>query len=406
MSSSLKPIKVLLLSFYYPSDISAGAFRAEALVKALEHRLPEGSKLQVITTLPNRFKEGGKDSWQSISVDGRVTINRCAVRGGGRGMVSQARAFASYALQVRQLINGQDYDLVIATSSRLMTSVLGRWVAGRSRARLYQDIRDIFVDNLPHVLPLGAGRLLAPIFAGLERWALGRADRVNLVSRGFESYFVPRYPHQRFTWHTNGIDALFVEAVEQDRFKPADHPLVGWPLKVLYAGNLGAGQGLENILPGLAVRLAGRVEFLVIGDGGARASLEQALEERGVTNVELRAPLPREQLLDKYRDADLLFLHLDDIPSFTRVLPSKLFEYAATGKPIWAGVAGYPASFVEHEIDNATIFPPCDLEEALAALDQLEVHSRPRPAFVAKWRRDRIMDEMATDILALVMNEA
>ncbi|MFY0992592.1 glycosyltransferase family 4 protein [Halomonas sp. C05BenzN] len=375
-------------------------------MRALEHRLPEGSELQVITTLPNRFKEGGKDSCQSVTVDGRVTINRCAVSGGGRGMVSQARAFASYALQVRQLINGQDYDVVIASSSRLMTSVLGRWVAGRSTARLHQDIRDVFVDNLPHVLPLGTGRLLAPVFARLERWALGRADRVNLVSRGFESYFASRYPRQQFTWHTNGIDSLFVEAVEQGRFTPADQPPAGGPLKVLYAGNLGAGQGLEHILPGLAARLAGRAEFLVIGDGGARASLEQALEERGVTNVELQAPLPREQLLDRYRHADVLFLHLDDIPSFTRVLPSKLFEYAATGKPIWAGVAGYPASFVEHEIDNAAVFPPCDVEGALAALERLEIHSRPRPAFVAKWRRDRIMDEMATDILALVTNEA
>ncbi|MCH4562704.1 sugar transferase [Halomonas sp. EGI 63088] len=52
------------------------------------------------------------------------------------------------------------------------------------------------------------------MFAGLERWSLDRADRVNMVSRGFESYFAPRHPHQCI-WHTNGIDLLFVEAVEQ-----------------------------------------------------------------------------------------------------------------------------------------------------------------------------------------------
>ncbi|RCV89369.1 glycosyltransferase family 4 protein [Billgrantia montanilacus] len=403
----MKPVRLLLLSFYYPPDISAGAFRAQSLVQALEHRLPQGSELHVVTTMPNRF---GIGNYQVPAVErlpgGKTTITRVTLPSGGSGMASQAWAFLHYAFRVLRHSKERRYDLVVATSSRLMPAVLGRWLAARHKARLYQDIRDIFVDNLPHVLPLGAGRLLAPLFAGLERWALGPADGVNLVSRGFESYFVPRYPHQRFTWHTNGIDSLFVEAVEQGRFMPADQPPVGGPLKVLYAGNLGAGQGLEHILPGLAARLTGRAEFLVIGDGGARAGLEQALEERGVTNVELRTPQPREQVLELYRHADVLFLHLDDIPSFTRVLPSKLFEYAATGKPIWAGVAGYPASFVEQEIDNAVVFPPCDLDGALAALERLEIHSRPRPAFVAKWRRDRIMDEMATDILALVMNEA
>ena len=177
-------------------------------------------------------------------------------------------------------------------------------------------------------------------------------------------------------------------------------------MKVLYAGNLGAGQGLEDILPQLAERLAGRVAFTVIGAGGGCVALRRALEARSLSNVTLLPHQPREGLIAAYRTADVLFLHLNDMPSLTRVLPSKLFEYAATGKPIWAGVAGYAASFVGEEIDNAAVFPPCDVEGALAALDRLEVCSRPRPAFVAKWRRDRIMDEMATDILALVTNEA
>ncbi|MBB3229784.1 glycosyltransferase family 4 protein [Halomonas stenophila] len=400
-------MRVLLLGFYYPPDISAGAFRCEALVHALARRLPSGSELDVITTEPNRF--GREGQWRPDDAEwpeGKVTITRLEVSGGGGGMASQARAFASYAARVRQLTRDRHFDLVIATSSRLMTAVLGRWVAKRCGARLYQDIRDNFVDNLPSVLPHGTGHLLAPVFGGLERWALARADRINLVSRGFEPYFQSRYPGQRFSWHTNGIDAPFVAAFESGMFEQEATGRVDQPLQVLYAGNLGAGQGMEHILPALARRLEGRVAFRVIGAGAGREPLCRALAEQGVDNVQVLAPVSRDDLLDAYRQADVLFLHLNRLPSLESVLPSKLFEYAATGRPVWAGVSGAAARFVEQEIDNAACFSPCDVDEAVAALGRLEVSSRPRPAFVARWRRDRIMDEMANEIMALVMDEA
>ncbi|UYG06023.1 glycosyltransferase family 4 protein [Halomonas sp. M4R1S46] len=401
-------VRILLLGFYYPPDISAGAFRCEALVHALARRLPSGSELEVITTQPNRFgREGRWRADDDVWSEGNVTITRVEVSGGGRGMASQARAFASYAARVRQLTRDRHFDLVIATSSRLMTAVLGRWVARRCGARLYQDIRDNFVDNLPSVLPHGTGHLLAPVFGGLERWALARADRINLVSRGFEPYFRSRYPGQRFSWHTNGIDTPFVAALESGVFQQEEASgRCDRPLQVLYAGNLGAGQGMEHILPALAQRLQGRVAFRVIGAGAGREPLRRALAERDVDNVRVLAPVSRVGLLDAYRQADVLFLHLNRLPSLESVLPSKLFEYAATGRPVWAGVSGFAARFVEQEIDNAACFSPCDVDEAVAALGRLEVSSRPRPTFVARWRRDRIIDEMADEIMALVMDEA
>ncbi|UYG01948.1 glycosyltransferase family 4 protein [Halomonas sp. LR3S48] len=400
-------MRILLLGFYYPPDISAGAFRAEALVTALERRLPQGSELHVITTMPNRHRhEENLLSEEEALPGGKVRITRLPVPGGGRGMASQVRAFASFAYQVRKRVREEPYDLVVSTSSRLMTAVLGAWVARRKNARLYQDIRDNFVENLPFVLPGGTGRLVAPFFGILERWALGRADRINLVSRGFEPYFRPRYPRQRFAWHTNGIDHPFVEAAESGFFDQKIHADESQPLHVLYAGNLGAGQGMELILPNLAERLSTRVAFTVIGAGAGREALCRALSERGIENVQVRDPVPREALLEAYYAADVLFLHLNTLPSLESVLPSKLFEYATTGRPIWAGLAGFPAQFVKEEIENAAVFAPGNVEAAVAALDRLELHCRPRPAFVAKWRRDKIMADMADQVLALVTNEA
>jgi glycosyltransferase involved in cell wall biosynthesis len=111
--------------------------------------------------------------------------------------------------------------------------------------------------------------------------------------------------------------------------------------------------------------------------------------------------MARADLLDAYRAADVLFLHLGAKPAFEKVLPSKLFEYAALGKPVLAGVAGYAARFIGEEITNAAVFAPCDVTAAVRAFESLELVNRPRPEFVAKFSRANIARAMADDVIAL-----
>ena len=68
--------------------------------------------------------------------------------------------------------------------------------------------------------------------------------------------------------------------------------------------------------------------------------------------------MPRAELIDDYRQADVLFLLLHAVPALDNVLPSKFFEYAALGKPILAGLGSYAARVIRDELDNAPVFPP------------------------------------------------
>jgi glycosyltransferase involved in cell wall biosynthesis len=224
-----------------------------------------------------------------------------------------------------------------------------------------------------------------------------RADRINLVSRGFENYFRSRYPDRSYSWFTNGIDQEFLRA----EWKPNETAGAQRPLLIVYAGNIGEGQGLHAILPQLAGRLAQRARFLVIGDGGRRELLLERLRQAAVQNVEILPPMPRSALLELYLSADVLFLHLNAYSAFKKVLPSKIFEYAALGKPILAGVAGYAASFIAAEVSNAGVFAPCNASEAVEKLETLTLRDRPRQEFVARFDRRRISAAMAAEILQL-----
>jgi glycosyltransferase involved in cell wall biosynthesis len=392
-------LKILLLSFYYPPDLSAGSFRATALVDSLRALAPTGSQVDVITTLPNRYASYAADAQRMEEYPG-LRVSRIALPKHNSGMVDQSRAFISFSREAVRLASGRNYDIVVATSGRLMTASLGAWIARRNGAKLYLDIRDIFVHMVRDMLPGGIAWAIAPVFSGMEKWTIARADKVNLVSEGFSEYFKTRYPHQTFSFITNGIDDEFLE-IEPARDVALGDASNARPLTVLYAGNIGESQGLHAIVPQLAKSMETRIRFKIIGDGGRKRVLEDALTRSRITNVELVPPMNRADLLTAYRTADVLFLHLNDRDVFARVLPSKIFEYAATGKPVWAGVAGYAGKFVRTKVSNSATFCPCDVDDAVQAFETLRIQDMPRSDFVAAYARTKVARQLAEDIIAV-----
>ncbi|MDT8858160.1 glycosyltransferase family 4 protein [Paracoccaceae bacterium Fryx2] len=390
-------MKLLILTNYFTPDLSAGSFRMQALIEALENWREKGLEVDLITTRPNRYASLKAEA-PLFEDRGWLRIHRIELPAHKGGMADQARSYAHYAIGVRRLTSGQRWDLVFATSSRLMTAGLGAHVARRMRGPLYLDIRDLFTLNMDELLVGSPLKMLLPVFRRIERQAFWRAGQINVVSEGFIPHLRAIAPKVPIRCFTNGIDDLFLS--EDFERSETRHAL---PL-LLYAGNMGEGQGLHRILPQAAKALEGRVRFRLIGGGGKRLDLEAALRAQDITNVEVLPPVARDQLLAHYCEADILFLHLNDLDAFRKVLPSKIFEYAATGKPILAGVAGYAADFLRKEVPNAAVFAPCDADAmAKAALSLLAQSETPdRGDFCKAYARTTIMAEMAADILATV----
>jgi len=329
-----------------------------------------------------------------VEQDTNVTIRRLKLPKHSSGILDQAKAFIYFAKNVNRIARTGEYDLIFATSSRLMTATLGAWIAYQKKAKLYLDIRDIFVDTIKDVFPKKVSKVIKPFFSLIEKWTFKRADHINIVSKGFQKYFEARYPKTQLSCFTNGIDPEFID------IEPVIASSTEKPVQVLYAGNIGEGQGLHHIIPPLAKRLAGKFHFKIIGDGGRYTQLKSLTA--GLDNVELLAPFSRERLILEYATADILFLHLNDYDAFRKVLPSKLFEYAAVGKPIWAGVSGYAAQFIEEEITNAAIFYPCNVEEAVKSLDALHLEFTSREDFIEKYSRANIMVSMAHHMITML----
>lgn len=389
--------RVVYLTFYYEPDLCAGSFRNTPLAIELAKQAREKNIIvDVYTTLPNRYStfEQSAPEFEEI---GNLRIHRISLPPHKSGMLDQVLSFQKFYSEIIKLNKNKRTDLVFASSSRLFTAYLGYTIAKKSNAPLYLDIRDIFVDTMSDVFKSKILKLgILPILKLIENKTFNYAKHINLISGGFKSYF-SKFKNTEFTFYTNGIDEEFL--VSFSSFEKKEK--IGSKKSIVYAGNIGEGQGLHKVIPTTAKELGSAFEFIVIGDGGTKKLLQDEIENLSISNVVLEKPVNRKELQVIYNNADYLFIHLNDYPAFRKVLPSKIFELATFGKPIIAGVSGFASEFIKSEVSDSFVFEPCNSKQLVEFL-RMDTASNTieRKEFKLKYRRSNINKLMAESILS------
>jgi len=387
--------RIVYLTFYFKPDLCAGSFRNSPL--ALELARQANLKKAVIdlyTTSPNRYNTF-KTKAPKYEEIGNLRIHRISLPSHNSGMIDQVLSFSKYFWTVLKMNKGKKTDLVFASSSRLFTAFLGYRLSKKSKSPLFLDIRDIFVDTMLDVLkPSVFKPLIILVLKKIEMKTFNHAKHVNLISEGFKEYFL-NFRCTNFSFFSNGIDQEFLQV---------DNSLIETKIKdtklIIYAGNIGEGQGLHKIVPQTAKTLGKEFTFLIYGDGGAKIKLQKEIDYLKIENVILKDPVSRIELKNVYNNADYLFLHLNDYSAFKKVLPSKIFELATYPKIILAGVSGYSSHFINNEVTNSFVFDPCDVSSLVTFLkNDKSLNQIDRVKFKDKYRRSSINKKMSTNII-------
>lgn len=392
--------RILYLTFYFRPDLCAGSFRNSPLVDELINQTKNTDiEIDVLTTSPNRYSTFREEFKEKEKID-NVTIERIVVPSHESGISDQIFSFKTYFFETLKKTKNRKYDLVFASSSRFFTSYLGYWIATRNNAPLYVDIRDLFSETLRGISDNWLIKnVLAPVIASREKKIHQYASHINLISEGFKQSF-PDKSIAVFSFFTHGVDPVFKKA--QSKKDDSNHDYIK---KIVYAGNIGDGQGLHKIIPEAAKQLDGFYSFTLIGDGGARKKLENSLQEFDVKNVALLDPVSRDEVIEEYKKADILFIHLNDLQVFRKVLPSKIFELAIVGKPILAGVQGYARKFLRENVDGSFLFDPGDVDGLLQQIREIEKFFDEKleidnSGFSKEFDRKEINKKMARSILS------
>ncbi len=176
----------------------------------------------------------------------------------------------------------------------------------------------------------------------LHRWEqvlFNGADIVLADTQAHADYF-----YEEFGVKPDRIKVVYVGA-ETPLFHPAPMPdhADGSPLEVLFYGSF-----IELQAPQIIVEAARRYEgspvrWTLLGKGPLRAECERLA--RGQDNIRFEAPVPYAQLPARIHQADILLGVFDAGAKAGRVIPNKVFQSLACGRPVVTRrSAAYPAT--------------------------------------------------------------
>lgn len=237
--------RIVYITFYFNPDLCAGSFRNSPLAMELSRQANlKNAFIDLYTSSPNRYNTF-KTKAPEYEESDNLRIHRISLPSHKSGMIDQVLSFSRFYRKVRKLNKDKKADLVFASSSRLFTAFLGYKIAKKNKVSLILDVRDIFVDTMSDILkPSFFKPIIISLLKHIENKTFNYANHINLISEGFKEYFLKFKENTNFSFFSNGIDNEFLNYDHSSiQIKNNNNKLI------IYAGNIGEGQGLHKIIP-------------------------------------------------------------------------------------------------------------------------------------------------------------
>ncbi|MEW5967267.1 MAG: glycosyltransferase [Pseudomonadota bacterium] len=172
-----------------------------------------------------------------------------------------------------------------------------------------------------------------------ERSLFDRADVLIADTQAHADYF-----SEEFGIAPDRIKVVYVGA-ETPLFHPSPMPdhADGSPLEVLFYGSFIELQAPQIIVEAARKYAGPPIRWTLLGKGPLRAECERLA--RGLDSVRFEAPVPYARLPARIHEADLLLGVFDSGAKAGRVIPNKVFQSLACGRPVVTRrSAAYPAA--------------------------------------------------------------
>jgi glycosyltransferase involved in cell wall biosynthesis len=123
---------------------------------------------------------------------------------------------------------------------------------------------------------------------------------------------------------------------------------------------MGEANGLGFVLDcasELKRRGVGNIQFLLIGEGKERPSLEARLVAESIDNVTLSEPLPKSEITRVFEASDVCMTIFKNIPILRTCSPNKLFDSLAAGRPVLTNMPGWLGDIAEDDKTGVLVQP-------------------------------------------------
>jgi glycosyltransferase involved in cell wall biosynthesis len=319
---------LLVTQFYRPEILGSAPFCADIA----EWLAGQGSDVTVLTAFPHypepdQFDRGRYAAQERLK---GVAVERLkSWIPAGRSARQRIAAEVSFLLLgLWAIVSGRipRHPIVVALCPSIFSVAIG-WVARRRGGRLVAVVHDI-QSGLAKGLGLVGNAALQRAMLSCERAVLNRADAIVVLSREMKLEL-------RRIGVVRPIQIVPIW-VDTEAVKPAPER-TDRPPRLLYSGNLGRKQGLDQLIAMAQELEKSRpdIEIIFRGGGGERSAIQAQVAALGLQNIHFDELLASENFGEGLADGDIHLVPQDPATASFAV-PSKVYSIMSAGRPFVA----------------------------------------------------------------------
>jgi glycosyltransferase involved in cell wall biosynthesis len=283
--------------------------------------------------------------------------------------------FLRFALRSVFIALSRKSDLIFATSTPLTAGIPGIVAKCLKRTPFVFEVRDLWPE-LPREMGVIKNPIILKLMAWLEWSSYHLADRCIGLSPGIVDGIQRKgIPSDRVTMIPNGCDLDLFSPLLKTKGRPAG--VEPADLMAIFSGAHGVANGLDAVLDVASIlqkKSREDIKFVFVGDGKLKPSLIKRVQTEHLSNCFFMDPIPKKQLSQLQKDADVGLMILANVPAFYYgTSPNKFYDYIASGLPVVNNYPGWIADLIK-ENNCGIAVPPDDPNSFAQAMEHLADH--------------------------------
>lgn len=330
-------MKIVFFTDHFVPEISAPAAHIFDRCKIW---VQQGHDVTVITNVPNyplgEPYEGYKNRlryWEML--DGIKVLRVGTFMAENKGAVKRTIDYISFA--VSSFFNSLSLsrpDVVYSTSPHIFAPLGAIGFAFLKRTPHVVEIRDLWPDSISGTTGMSRDSLVYKFFQLIEKFIYRASNQIIVFTDSFRSALVAKGVNSNKVHVViNGANTGIFSRPDYDETLAASLNLTN-KFVVGYMGTHGLSHDLLNAVRAAAILKDEDIHFLFVGEGADKSSMVCLAEELNATNIHFVGRQPRENIPGYWGLCDVGLVHLKNDPVFQTVIPSKIFETMASGRPI------------------------------------------------------------------------
>ena len=321
--------KLLIISQHFPPERSGNASRISDLSRFLGQ---DGFDVVVAAPFPC-FPFGAFTKTNRLSAtrrEGDVTVvSLWAWQPGSPdpSFLERILYYTSFPVHCAlwSLVHRRDFDVVITSSPPIFTHIVGLACTLFGKKKWVIDVRDLWIDAAAGLGFIKQGGVVETLARRFERYCLNSADLITVTTNRLgKGIAINPGIQEKVVVIPNGVDT--------DTFVPAATVKKD---QIIYAGNVGHAQDLENVMLSLpCLDREVRVRLDIVGDGDILPDLREFARANNLEDhVVFSGVLDRREIPGRMAESRIGIAPLKRTRMLEYAAPTKVYEYMACGIP-------------------------------------------------------------------------